>query len=64
MKRSPAAAMWLSLLPGAGHVYIGQASKGLVLVVLAGLAIHLADRGPDGSQLLIPFIWLFSISFC
>ncbi len=44
MKRSPAAALWLSLLPGAGHVYLGQASKGVLLFVLFACAIQLADH--------------------
>lgn len=62
MKRSPAAAFWLSLLPGAGHVYIGQPTKGLVLIVSVASAIYLASEGAGAFfGILIPFLWIFSM---
>jgi hypothetical protein len=62
MKRSPAAAFWLSLVPGIGHVYIGQPAKGLVLIVSVASAIYLAAEGPGAFMgLLIPFLWIFSM---
>ncbi|HXV61287.1 MAG TPA: DUF5668 domain-containing protein [Vicinamibacteria bacterium] len=60
MKRSPSAALWLSLLPGIGHVYIGQGTKGMALILLAASAIHIAGRsGTFG--ILIPFVWLYAM---
>ncbi len=62
MKRSPAAAFWLSLLPGAGHVYIGQPTKGLVLIVSVASAIYLASEGAGAFVgIIIPFLWIFSM---
>jgi len=57
MKRSPAAAFWLSLIPGVGHVYLGQTSKGLVLIALTAGCIHLADR-IDVFGIVVAFIWI------
>ncbi len=62
MKRSPAAAFWLSLIPGIGHVYIGQPAKGLLLIVSVASAIYLAAEGPGAFMgILIPFLWIFSM---
>ena len=62
MKRSPAAAFWLSLLPGAGHVYIGQPTKGLVLIVSVASVIYLASEGAGAFVgIIIPFLWIFSM---
>ena len=61
MKRSPAAAFWLSLIPGAGHVYVGQATKGIVLIVVAGSVIQMTSTGAGGFGIVIPFIWLYAM---
>ena len=61
MKRSPAAALWLSLLPGVGHVYIGQASKGFLLILLVACAIQLVDRGADSFGIIVAFLWLYAM---
>ena len=61
MKRSPAAALWLSLLPGAGHVYLGQASKGFLLIILVACAIQIVDRGADSFGIMIAFLWLYGM---
>ena len=62
MKRSPAAAFWLSLLPGVGHVYVGQPTKGLVLIVSVASAIYLATEGAGAFiGIIIPFLWIFSM---
>ena len=62
MKRSPAAAFWLSLLPGVGHVYVGQPTKGLVLIVSVASAIYLASEGAGAFVgIIIPFLWIFSM---
>ena len=60
MKRSPATALWLSMLPGAGHVYLGQASKGLMLIVLFACAIQLADEAAFFG-VMIAFVWLYGV---
>jgi hypothetical protein len=59
MKRSPAAAFWLSLLPGLGHLYLGLTVKGIVFALLTVGLIDIADRGADAFGLLIPIFWLF-----
>lgn len=62
MKRSPAAAFWLAMLPGAGHVYLGQTSKGFTLILAFVSSIVLASEasgaffGP-----LIAFVVIFSM---
>lgn len=61
MKRSPAAAVWLSLIPGAGHIYVGQVTKGIVLIVVLGSVIQMVSRGADGFGIVIPFIWLYAM---
>jgi len=62
MKRSPATACCLSLLPGAGHVYIGQPTKGLVLIVSVASAIYLASEGAGAFVgIIIPFLWIFAM---
>ena len=60
MKRSPATALWLSMLPGAGHIYVGQARKGILLIILFACAIQLADHTAFFG-VMIPFIWLFGV---
>lgn len=62
MKRSPAAAFWLSLLPGVGHFYLGQLKKGLTFALLAAGLIQLAGETGEGFfGFLIPILWLFSM---
>lgn len=62
MKRSPAVAFWLSLLPGAGHVYVGQPTKGLVLIVSVASAIYLASEGAGAfTGIIIPFLFIYSM---
>jgi len=58
MKRSPAAAAWLSVLPGLGHIYLGQTMKGFAYALLAVGLIDLVDRA-SGLGLLIPVYWVF-----
>ena len=59
MKRSPAGAFWLSLIPGIGHVYVGQTSKGLMFILAAGIICQIVGRGAESFFILIPFLWLF-----
>lgn len=59
MKRSPAAAFWLSLLPGLGHLYLGLVTKGFVLALLTVGLIDVVDRGTEAFGIMIPIYWLF-----
>ena len=59
MKRSPAAAFWLSLLPGLGHLYLGLMAKGFVFALLAVGLIDVVDRGAGAFGIMIPIFWLF-----
>lgn len=59
MKRSPAAAFWLSLLPGLGHLYLGLMAKGFVFALLAVGLIDVVDRGADAFGIMVPIFWLF-----
>jgi hypothetical protein len=62
MKRSPAAAFWLSLLPGVGHFYLGQFKKGLTCAVLvAGAILFAAEVSGAFFGILIPVLWLFAM---
>lgn len=59
MKRSPAAAFWLSLLPGLGHIYLGLTVKGLVFALLTVGLIDVLNRGAEAFGILVPIYWLF-----
>ena len=58
MKRSPAAALWLSACPGVGHVYLGQPQKGFVLILSVASAFVIADRGSEGFIPIALFLWI------
>lgn len=61
MKRSPSTAVWLSLIPGAGHIYVGFVLKGVLLILLVGSAIQMASHGAEGFGIVIPFLWLYGM---
>jgi hypothetical protein len=61
MKRSPSAAVFLSLLPGLGHIYVGQAAKGFLIGLSFILAIHMTDEGGGPFGILIPFLLLYAM---
>jgi hypothetical protein len=50
---------WLSLIPGIGHVYLGQGAKGFTYALVAVGLIHLVSRGEGPLGLLIPVYWIF-----
>ena len=58
MKRSPSAAFWLSLLPGVGHLYLGQFAKGIVFPLILSGIFNAIDNGADGLGIVIPVYWL------
>ena len=57
MKRKPTTAFWLSVIPGLGHVYLGQAAKGILFLLLFVALINLSEEGPDAFGILIPVYW-------
>jgi hypothetical protein len=61
MKRSPSLAVFLSLVPGLGHIYVGQSANGFLIGLSFVMAIHMAAEvaGPFG--ILIPFILLYAM---
>ncbi|HJS75718.1 MAG TPA: DUF5668 domain-containing protein [Vicinamibacteria bacterium] len=61
MKRSPSAAVFLSLLPGLGHIYVGQAAKGLLILLSAFLTIRMVDESNGLFGMFIPFVWLYAM---
>jgi hypothetical protein len=60
---SPGLAFVLGMIPGVGAVYNGQYGKGLMHVVIFGLAISLAHSGPSDFEplfgLLIMCFWFY-----
>jgi hypothetical protein len=61
MKRSPSAAVFLSLLPGLGHIYVGQSAKGFLILLSAFLAIRMVDESNGLFGMFIPFVWLYAM---
>ena len=61
MKRSPSAAVFLSLLPGLGHIYVGQVAKGFLIGLSFVLAIRMTDEGGGPFGILIPFLILYAM---
>lgn len=61
MKRSPSAAVFLSLLPGLGHIYVGQVAKGFLIGLSFILAIRMADESNGTFGILIPFLLLYAM---
>jgi hypothetical protein len=61
MKRSPSAAVFLSLLPGLGHIYVGQVAKGFLLGLSFILTIRVLDEGGGSFGILIPFLILYAM---
>ncbi|RDI38478.1 hypothetical protein [Falsibacillus pallidus] len=60
-KRSRAIAVFLSIFPGAGHLYLGLQKRGIQLMALFLLSIYILDILRLGLFLfLVPLIWFFS----
>ena len=70
MKRSPAAAVWLSLLPGLGHIFVGQGisnpearktylTKGFLYALMTVGLIYLTDQAEGPFGILIPIFWVY-----
>lgn len=53
--------MFFSLLPGAGHLYLGLEKQGLQLMGIFFLTIYLADFTNSGLfGIFLPLIWFYS----
>ena len=70
MKRSPAAAVWLSILPGLGHIFVGQAlsnadarkayvTRGFLYALMTVGLIYLTDQADGPIGILIPIFWVY-----
>ncbi len=60
MRRSPGAALFLSFLPGLGHVYLGLHARAAVIFLAFFTAVTLADH--NGSLgLVAAFLWFFGL---
>ncbi len=70
MKCSPAAAVWLSLLPGLGHIFVGQTlpnatarkayvTKGFLYALMTVGLIYLTDQSDGPIGILIPIFWVY-----
>jgi len=65
-RKSPALAMWLSLMPGLGQIYVGYYMPGFInITVAAGMIGILASSMGDGVKtfvgVLIGFFWLYQM---
>lgn len=55
-------ALFFSVIPGAGHMYLGLSKKGLQIMSLFFLSIGIADLLNLGiAAALIPIIWFYSV---
>ncbi len=61
MKRSPSVAVFLSLLPGLGHIYVGQFAKGFLIGLSFALVIHMVEETGGPLGILFPFILLYAM---
>lgn len=64
MRKSPALAGWLSVLPGVGQVYVGYYLQGFVHILIFGSCIWLTDHAEGLEPVVGPFIaffWIFNI---
>lgn len=64
MKKSPALAGFLSMLPGLGQAYVGYYTQGFIFILIFGACIAAMDHARGIEALLGPFIafwWFFNI---
>lgn len=57
--KNPAAAGFLSVIPGLGHVYLGLYQRAVIFFAVWVVVISIAPRGPGAAGLMIPFWWFF-----
>jgi len=61
VKRSPALAVVLSMLPGLGHLYLGLYRRGIAFFAAFALSLRLADSRHDALGVIIAFVWFFAL---
>lgn len=61
VKRSPALAVVLSMLPGLGHLYLGLYRRGIVFFAAWALSLGLSNSHHGTLGVIIPFIWFFTV---
>ncbi|MCK4415339.1 MAG: hypothetical protein KAY32_17530 [Candidatus Eisenbacteria sp.] len=64
MRKSPVLAGFLSLLPGAGQVYVGYYLAGFIYLLIVAMTISGLERGPELGPFLgifLTFFWTFNI---
>jgi len=57
--KNPAAAGFLSVIPGLGHVYLGLYQRAVIFFAVWVAVISIAPHGPGAAGLMIPFWWFF-----
>ncbi len=64
-RKSPGLAMFLSLMPGLGQVYVGYYQQGFITVLIVASLIALLDAGVGDLQplagIFLAFFWLFNL---
>jgi len=61
MKRSTSAAVFLSILPGLGHIYVGQVGKAFLLGLSFALTIRMLGEVSGPLGIVIPFLILYAM---
>lgn len=57
--KNPAAAGFLSVIPGLGHVYLGLYQRAVIFFAVWVVVLAVAPHGPGPAGLMIPFWWFF-----
>ncbi|HQR66657.1 MAG TPA: DUF5668 domain-containing protein, partial [Thermoanaerobaculia bacterium] len=57
--KNPAAAGFLSVIPGLGHVYLGLYQRAVIFFAVWVVVMTVAPHGPGPAGLMIPFWWFF-----
>jgi hypothetical protein len=61
VKRSPALAVVLSMLPGLGHLYVGLYRRGIAFFAAFALSLTLANSRHGSLGVIIAFVWFFTL---
>jgi hypothetical protein len=57
--KNPAAAGFLSVIPGLGHVYLGLYQRAVIFFAVWVVVMSVAPHGPGPAGIMIPFWWFF-----
>ncbi len=58
-RKDPAAAGFLSIFPGLGHVYLGLYQRAIIFFAIWVLIMGITPHAPMPGGLMIPFWWFF-----